>query len=119
MVLAFDCEEQDIQTVEGLSVGVDGHLHPLQEAWAQSGGSQCGFCTPGFLMTSKELLEKKTNPSREEIEIALSGNVCRCTGYQKIIDAVSLAASRMARQKSPSPSPQTGQSKHSLGEDHQ
>ncbi len=100
LVLAFDCEEKEIQTVEGLSVSCDGHLHPLQEAWAQSGGSQCGFCTPGFLMTSKELLENNPNPSREEIAEALSGNVCRCTGYQKIIDAVDLAAKQLKKDSS-------------------
>ncbi|HHI79380.1 MAG TPA: (2Fe-2S)-binding protein [Planctomycetes bacterium] len=99
LVLAFDCEDKEIQTVEGLSLEEDGHLHPLQEAWAHSGGSQCGFCTPGFLMTSKELLACNPNPSREEIERALSGNVCRCTGYQKIVDAVSLAAKNMREWK--------------------
>ncbi len=98
LVLAFDCEGKEIQTVEGLTVEGDGHLHPLQEAWAHSGGSQCGFCTPGFLMTSKELLEKNPNPSREEIAEALSGNVCRCTGYQKIIDAVDLAAQQLRKE---------------------
>ncbi len=95
LVLAFDCEGKEIQTVEGLSVEVDGHLHPLQSAWAHSGGSQCGFCTPGFLMTAKELLEHNPHPSRDEIAEALSGNVCRCTGYKKILDAVECAAQQL------------------------
>ncbi|MCC7186797.1 MAG: (2Fe-2S)-binding protein, partial [Acidobacteria bacterium] len=70
----------------------DGRLHPLQECFADLGGSQCGYCTPGILITAKALLDKEPNPSRELIKEALSGNLCRCTGYQQILDAVDAAA---------------------------
>jgi carbon-monoxide dehydrogenase small subunit len=83
-----------ITTVEGLKCGAA--LHPLQKAWATTGGSQCGFCTPGFLMTSKALLDENPRPSDAEIREALSGNMCRCTGYVKIIEAVKMASAELA-----------------------
>jgi len=82
-----------VTTVEGLPQ--DGALHPLQDAFADLGGSQCGYCTPGILMTAKALLEKEPEPSRERIKEAISGNLCRCTGYQQIFEAIEDAAKRM------------------------
>lgn len=84
-----------IETVEGLAKGEK--LHPLQEAFIECGAVQCGFCIPGMLLSAKNLLDKKPNPTREEVREALSGNLCRCTGYKKIIDAVMLAGQRTVR----------------------
>jgi len=84
----------EILTIEGLA-GEDGTLHPIQQAFVDAGAIQCGFCTPGMVMSSYALLTKNPHPAREEIRRALSGNLCRCTGYQQIIDAVELAAERM------------------------
>lgn len=95
LVLAVDCPGREITTVEGL--GQDGHLHPLQQAFAELGAAQCGYCTPGMLVTAKALLDANPQPSRREISKAISGNLCRCTGYAKIIDAVQLAARRLAQ----------------------
>jgi len=83
-----------ILTVEGMA-GPDG-LHPLQQAFAELGAAQCGYCTPGILLTAKALLDDRPRPSRDEIRAALAGNLCRCTGYTKILDAVELAAGRLA-----------------------
>jgi len=91
--LAVQCEGRDIQTIEGLAKGTE--LHPLQAAFADHGGSQCGYCTPGMLMTAKALLDGNPDATREQIKEAISGNLCRCTGYQQIVDAVRLAAARM------------------------
>ena len=91
--LAFDCVGHEIETVEGLR-GDEEELPELMEAWAESGGSQCGFCTPGFVVTSEALLRKDPAPSEAKIREEISGNVCRCTGYQKIVDAIQLAAAR-------------------------
>jgi carbon-monoxide dehydrogenase small subunit len=88
--LALQCEGRDIQTVEGLARGTE--LHPLQAAFADCGGSQCGYCTSGMLMTAKALLEKEPDPSRERIKEAIAGNICRCTGYQQIWEAIEQAA---------------------------
>ncbi len=85
----------DVRTVEGLAPS-DGELHPLQEAFRDAHGLQCGFCTPGILMTMVAFLEENPGPDEREIREALSGNLCRCTGYQNIVDAVALAAERMA-----------------------
>ena len=93
LALALECEGRAIETVEGLANGVD--LHPLQAAFADLGGAQCGYCTPGILMTAKALLEKEPNPSRERIREAISGNLCRCTGYQQIYESIEEAARRM------------------------
>jgi carbon-monoxide dehydrogenase small subunit len=91
--LAVQCEGRDVQTVEGLQRGSE--LHPLQAAFADLGGAQCGYCTPGILMTAKALLEREPNPSRERIREAISGNLCRCTGYQQITESIEEAAKRM------------------------
>ena len=93
LTLALECEGRAIQTVEGLAQGTK--LHPLQAAFADHGGSQCGYCTPGMLMTAKALLDANSNPSREQIKEAISGNLCRCTGYQQIVDAIESAAAEM------------------------
>jgi carbon-monoxide dehydrogenase small subunit len=94
--LALPAELQDaaITTVEGLAQG--GVLHPLQQAFAELGAAQCGYCTPGILLTAQALLEATPRPDRQTIRAALAGNLCRCTGYTKILDAVELAAGRMA-----------------------
>jgi aerobic carbon-monoxide dehydrogenase small subunit len=92
LVLAAQAEGHEIVTVEGLADGEV--LHPLQEAFAETGAVQCGFCTPGFVVAAAELLGRNPDPSDDEIREALSGNLCRCTGYQKILDAVRLAAAR-------------------------
>jgi carbon-monoxide dehydrogenase small subunit len=86
-----------ITTVEGMAV--DGRLHPLQEAFVELGAAQCGYCTPGMLLTAQALLERTPAPTRQEIREALAGNLCRCTGYTKILDAVELAAMRMGARR--------------------
>lgn len=90
LVLGVESEEADIVTVEGLMK--DGRTHPLQRAFAESGATQCGYCIPGIILTAKALLDQNPHPTREEIREALSGNLCRCTGYVKILDAVELVA---------------------------
>ena len=92
LTLAVDCHERSVTTIEGLAEG--NQLHPLQEAFATLGGAQCGYCTPGILLTAKALLERHSHPSRELIAEALSGNLCRCTGYLQIVEAVEAAAAR-------------------------
>ena len=91
--LTVQVSGSSVMTIEGLSNGVD--LHPLQEAFWNKHGLQCGFCTPGMIMASEELLKNNPSPSREEIRHALEGNICRCTGYQNIVRAVEEAASVM------------------------
>jgi aerobic-type carbon monoxide dehydrogenase small subunit (CoxS/CutS family) len=91
--LALECEGRQIETIEGLALGAQ--LHPLQTAFADLGAAQCGYCTPAILMTAKALLEDEPNPSRERIKAALAGNLCRCTGYQQIYEAIETAAERM------------------------
>jgi carbon-monoxide dehydrogenase small subunit len=93
LMLGLDAEDRTVETVEGMAQ--DGRLHPLQITFADTGAAQCGYCSPGFLLAAKELVDKKPNPSRDEIKEALSGNLCRCTGYIKIYEAVELAAARM------------------------
>jgi|SRR5215813_6190279 len=93
LVLAVECEGRQIETVEGLARGAE--LHPLQAAFADLGAAQCGYCTPGILMTAKALLEREPRPSRERIREAVSGNLCRCTGYQQIFEAIEEAAKRL------------------------
>jgi carbon-monoxide dehydrogenase small subunit len=92
LVLAAQAEGHEVVTVEGL--GGDGRLHPVQEAFAETGAVQCGFCTPGLIVATADLLAHNPDPSDDEIREALSGNLCRCTGYAKIFDAVRLAVSR-------------------------
>ncbi|HEY0100299.1 MAG TPA: (2Fe-2S)-binding protein [Pyrinomonadaceae bacterium] len=93
LVLGLDAEGRSVETVEGMASPAG--LHPLQETFADTGAAQCGYCTPGFLLVAKELLAVNPKPTREEIKEALSGNLCRCTGYIKIYEAVELAAARM------------------------
>jgi len=93
LMLGLDAEGQDVKTIEGMADGAE--LHPLQHTFADLGAAQCGYCSPGFLLVAEELLKKDPNPSREVIKEALSGNLCRCTGYIKIYEAVELAAARM------------------------
>ncbi len=94
MVLAAQAEGAEIITIEGLE-GSDGTLHPLQQAFIDAGAVQCGFCTPGMILSGYELLLKNPDPSREDIRRAISGNLCRCTGYQQIVEAIDMAAERM------------------------
>lgn len=93
LTLAMECIGKEIVTIEGLRSPI---VHPLQRAFAESGGSQCGFCTQGFIMTAKALLDENPNPERAEIEEAISGNMCRCTGYIKIVDAIEIAAEELS-----------------------
>ena len=93
LTLALECEGRSIETIEGLAQGTK--LHPLQAAFADLGGSQCGYCTPGVIMTAKALLEAEPNPSRERIKEAVSGNLCRCTGYIQIVEAIEEAAAQL------------------------
>ena len=93
LLLAVECAGRHVETVEGLARGAQ--LHPLQAAFADLGAAQCGYCTPGILLTAEALLEDNPTPSRDEVRVALAGNLCRCTGYTKILDAVELAALRM------------------------
>lgn len=93
LALACDMEGRKIETVEGMTDG--SKLHPLQQAFADMGAAQCGYCTPGILMAAKALLAENTSPSREEVQEALAGNLCRCTGYHKILEAVDWAAATM------------------------
>ncbi len=97
LVLAVAAEGREVTTVEGVA-DVDA-LHPVQEAMVSMGGLQCGFCTPGFIVSSYGLLQKNAEPSEEDIRRALAGNLCRCTGYTKIVEAVQEAAKRMAEKK--------------------
>jgi len=97
LALPVDAEGARITTVEGMAEG--GRLHPLQQAFAELGAAQCGYCTPGILLTATALLAERPSPTREEVKEALAGNLCRCTGYTKILDAVELAALRMGRQE--------------------
>jgi len=92
LTLAIQAQGREVTTVEGLA---DGAVpHPLQTAFAELGAAQCGYCTPGMLMAAKALIDVESNPTREEIQHALAGNLCRCTGYNKILDAVRVAAGR-------------------------
>jgi aerobic-type carbon monoxide dehydrogenase small subunit (CoxS/CutS family) len=93
LALAVECDGRQVTTVEGLAER--GRLHPLQECFADLGAAQCGYCTPGILVTAKALLDREAHPSRERIREALSGNLCRCTGYQQIVEAVEAAAARL------------------------
>ena len=97
LALPVETEGRRITTVEGMAEG--GRLHPLQQAFAELGAAQCGYCTPGILLTATALLAERPSPTRQEVKEALAGNLCRCTGYTKILDAVELAALRMGRQE--------------------
>ena len=93
LALPVECQGRQIKTVEGTADG--GQLHPLQQAFAELGAAQCGYCTPGILLTAEALLVENPTPTRDDVRVALAGNLCRCTGYTKILDAVELAALRM------------------------
>src|ERR1700687_4735729 len=95
LALAVEAQDHEVRTVEGLAK--DGRLHPIQQAFAECGAAQCGYCTPGFLMTGAALVEQKTDLSEADIREAIAGNLCRCTGYTKIIEAIALASKRMTR----------------------
>ena len=100
LVLGVECGGRRVTTVEGLAV--DGRLHPLQDTFADLGAAQCGYCTPGYLVTAKALLDEHPHPTRDQIREALSGNLCRCTGYQQIFEAVEAAVqSSVASHQSP------------------
>ena len=98
LVLALQADGADITTIEG--IGNDKCLDPIQEAFIETGAVQCGFCTPGMILAAKKLLEENPHPDKEEIKRGISGNLCRCTGYQKIIDAIKLAANRLSSSNS-------------------
>jgi len=93
--LAITAAEKDILTIEGLAKGTT--LHPIQKAFAEYGAIQCGFCTPGMILSAKALLDSNPNPTKKEVQEALAGNLCRCTGYLKIVDAVLAAADAMGK----------------------
>jgi carbon-monoxide dehydrogenase small subunit len=93
MTLAVDCDGKKVETIESLSNGAE--LHPIQQSYLDEGGVQCGYCIPGFIMTTKALLEENPSPTEGEIRGYLKGNLCRCTGYVNIVKAVQLAAERM------------------------
>jgi carbon-monoxide dehydrogenase small subunit len=99
LLLPIECEGRDIVTVEGLATG--GKLHPLQQAFLELGAAQCGYCTPGMLLAGAALLAENPSPKREEIAEGLSGNLCRCTGYLKIFEAVERAGARMRGEPAP------------------
>ena len=101
LMLGLDAEGREVKTIEGMADGAE--LHPLQQTFADLGAAQCGYCSPGFLLVAEELLKKLPNPTRAEIQEALSGNLCRCTGYIKIYEAVELAAARIRGDRLPNP----------------
>ena len=92
LTLAVECDGEKITTIEGLAK--DGELHPLQSAFVEKGAIQCGFCTPGMILAAKALLDKNPKPTDEEIAVGIDGNLCRCTGYIKIVDAIRSATQR-------------------------
>jgi carbon-monoxide dehydrogenase small subunit len=95
LVFAVEAAGAEVTTVEG--VATTGQLHPVQQAFIDTGAMQCGFCTPGFILSAKALLERNPNPSEEEIRLAISGNLCRCTGYDKIVRAIQSASQALSR----------------------
>jgi aerobic-type carbon monoxide dehydrogenase small subunit (CoxS/CutS family) len=97
LTLPIECEDREIKTVEGMAHG--GALHPLQDAFAELGAAQCGYCIPGFLLTAEALLRQTAAPTRREIAEATAGNLCRCTGYLKIFEAIERAAAQMRGEK--------------------
>ncbi|MGQ0543806.1 MAG: (2Fe-2S)-binding protein [Betaproteobacteria bacterium] len=97
LTLALECQGRAVETIEGVARGPE--LHPLQAAFADRGGSQCGYCTPGVVMSAKALLQKNPSPSPQEIREATAGNLCRCTGYNQITEAIEDAAARLREEK--------------------
>ncbi len=98
MIIAAQANGSEILTIEGLEKP-DGSLHPLQESFIEAGAVQCGFCTPGMIMSGYELLSRVPRPTEQEIKIAVSGNLCRCTGYRQIIDAIRLAGEKLEKKQ--------------------
>jgi carbon-monoxide dehydrogenase small subunit len=96
LALALECQGRSVQTIEGLARGPE--LHPLQAAFTDFGGSQCGYCTPGVIMTAKALLDKNPRPTKQEIKEATAGNLCRCTGYNQIVEAIEDAARQLRKE---------------------
>jgi aerobic-type carbon monoxide dehydrogenase small subunit (CoxS/CutS family) len=99
VTLPVECEGREVRTVEAMAQG--GELHPLQQAFVELGAAQCGYCTPGFLLVAEALLAENPRPTRQEIAEATAGNLCRCTGYLKIFEAIELAAARMRGETAP------------------
>ncbi|HLA28458.1 MAG TPA: (2Fe-2S)-binding protein [Syntrophales bacterium] len=97
LTLAIEAQGKEIITIEGLACGEA--LHPIQEAFVEHGGLQCGFCTPGMILSAKALLDKNPMPSEDEIKLGIAGNLCRCTGYIKIIESIEAASKKMSNQK--------------------
>jgi carbon-monoxide dehydrogenase small subunit len=97
LVLALEAPGRDVLTVEGLASG--GRLHPIQQALVEHGGTQCGFCTPGIVLSAKALLDGNPDPTAQDVRQAIAGNICRCTGYDKIVDAVMAAAAGAQRRQ--------------------
>lgn len=107
IVLAVEVQGRELTTIEGIADR--GTLHPIQQCFLEGAALQCGICTPGFIVAAKALLDKKPNPSEEEIRFALAGNLCRCTGYDKIVRSVQAAAERMQASDTPKQNPQPTQ----------
>lgn len=103
-VLAIQANGKEITTIEGLAP--EGEMHPLQEGFKENHGLHCGFCTPGMIMRAVELLEKNNNPSEDEIRWGISGNLCRCTGYNNIVKAIQYAGAKMRGEETPSTDPE-------------
>lgn len=97
ITLAIDCEDTSVLTIEGLGRPEEGELDPIQEAFAENFGAQCGFCTPGTILSAKALLDENPDPNEQEVNEAIQGNLCRCTGYVQIIESVLAAARKMGR----------------------
>ncbi len=93
LMLAFEAEGREVTTIEGVASGTT--LHPIQQAFLEAGAVQCGYCTPGMVLVAKALLDRHPSPTEQQVRAAISGNLCRCTGYQKIVEAVRLAAERL------------------------
>tara|TARA_B100002051_G_C16636463_1_gene586207 strand:- start:267 stop:842 length:576 start_codon:yes stop_codon:yes gene_type:complete len=115
LTLAFEVEGKEITTVEGLADGH--HLHPIQQCFADHGGSQCGFCTPGFLVVSAALLDKDPNPSEAEIKVAIEGNLCRCTGYQQIVTSIQEAGKMLQKGQTGEDRTEPASDPHPIGPD--
>jgi carbon-monoxide dehydrogenase small subunit len=97
LTLAIECEGREISTIEGLEDPKTGELDPIQEAFVENFGIQCGFCTPGMVMSAKALLNRNPNPSEEEVKEGIQGNLCRCTGYTQIVESILAASEKMER----------------------
>lgn len=95
LTLAIECDGKEILTIEGLGDAAKGELHPIQKAFVENGGVQCGFCTPAMILTAKALLAKNRNPKEEEVREAINGVICRCTGYMQIVESIMAAAKEM------------------------